>query len=272
MFQKDITIALTSCGRLSSLKKTITSIAETIDLSLYRKIMTEDSTDPSHINKVKQEVENGFLQWWEIFYTWGESPSLYHSHYNALDTLYSKIKTKYVFHCEDDQVFKKTDFDYFKLSYNLLEDHDDIGLILLRDLFWDFKIRKSWIMRDRYYEMLTDDELIYNNHNFIYMNPLSCFSLQPWLRVTSVMKSIMFDHETYVDEWLVSQRLSKSWYQSIVLKNWVYNHISPVFNTTKNIKNLWLCNFLSSTIRWTVNYRGWLIKKYILQLFTWKKK
>gem|GEM_PF-1630381 len=58
----DITIAITSCGRYDLLHKTITSIEQSIDLSQYTKIMTEDSRDSKHIDKIKQANKDGFLE------------------------------------------------------------------------------------------------------------------------------------------------------------------------------------------------------------------
>ena len=108
MQKKDITIALTSCWRIKSLKKTIESLKLTIDIHNYQKILTEDSKDIQHIGKIEYENKSGFLKWWKILYTGNSSrKSLYHSHYNALLKLYATVDTKYVFHCEDDQVFKK---------------------------------------------------------------------------------------------------------------------------------------------------------------------
>jgi len=53
-YMKQITIGITSCGRFQSLEKTVKSMEQTIDLSLYKKILTEDSKDINHINKIKQ--------------------------------------------------------------------------------------------------------------------------------------------------------------------------------------------------------------------------
>jgi ABC-type uncharacterized transport system substrate-binding protein len=58
MYNKEITVAITSCGRYESLKKTIKSIEETIDLSGYEKILTEDSKDEEHIKKMKEANKN----------------------------------------------------------------------------------------------------------------------------------------------------------------------------------------------------------------------
>jgi hypothetical protein len=55
---EDITIAITSCGRFDLLKKTISSIEQTIDLSKYKKILTEDSRDKKHQEKMKEAQKN----------------------------------------------------------------------------------------------------------------------------------------------------------------------------------------------------------------------
>lgn len=59
-------------------------------------------------------------------------------HYYALKTLYENIHTKYVFHCEDDQKFYKTDFDFIELSHKILENNKGIAIVILRDLYKDY--------------------------------------------------------------------------------------------------------------------------------------
>jgi hypothetical protein len=62
MDHNDITIAITSCGRYKLLENTIKSIEKSIDLSAYKKILTEDSKNPEHIQKMREANKNGFLQ------------------------------------------------------------------------------------------------------------------------------------------------------------------------------------------------------------------
>lgn len=267
MIEKNITIAITSCGRFESLKKTILSIENTIDLSLYKKVMTEDSKDRKHIEKIKKSVENWFLKGWKILFTfWSNQTNLYKSHHYALKILYDNINTKYVFHCEDDQIFKKTNFDYLKLSYEILENEKSIGIVLLRDLIKDFWLKKTGIMKSRYYEILTDEETSILWHDFIFLNKNENFTLQPWLRRTNEMKKIMFWHEEYVNEKLIWERYNEIKLRTIVIKKWIYNHINPILNSTKNIKNLWVIKYIYSTINWTIRYRLWLLIKYIKNL------
>lgn len=62
MFQDEITFGFTSCGRFNLLKKTIESIEQSIDISKYRKVLTEDSRDEVHIRKMRDANKNGFLK------------------------------------------------------------------------------------------------------------------------------------------------------------------------------------------------------------------
>jgi FkbM family methyltransferase len=227
---------------------------------------------------MKEANVNGFLKGREILYTWWSGQKdVFKCHYYALKTLYDHIDTKYVFHCEDDQIFKKTDFDYFELSYKILEHNDKIGVVLLRDICKDFWLKKTWIMKKRYYEILTDEVLSFYGHDFIVFNPNESFSLQPWLRNTQIMKQVMFWYEDHVDEWLVSKRLSDLWYTSIVIKKGIYNHINPIFNSTKNIKSLWFFRYIYTTLKGTITYRWWLflywcknlIKKVYIYTFSY---
>ncbi len=263
---ENITIALTSCWRFKSLEKTIKSIEQTIDLSKYEKIMTEDSKNETHIKKIKEVNENWFLKWWKIFYTWWSwQTDLYKCHYYALKKLYENINTDYVFHCEDDQIFKKMNYNYLEESKNILEENRNIWLVLLRDLKKDFWIKKTWIMKSRYYELLTDEEFHYNNKKYVFCTELNSFSLQPWLRRTDEMKKIMFWFEDFVNEDKISNRYNKLWLKTILIENGIYNHIQPLLNSTKNISNLWFFNFIYITLKWTLKYRIWLVIKFIKQ-------
>ncbi len=266
--KNNITIVLTSCWRYELLEKTIKTIEKTIDLSIYKKIITEDSKNEKHIKKIKESNKNWFLRWWKIIYTWwSNQKNIFKCHYQALKTLYKNINTKYVFHCEDDLIFKKVNFNYIKLSYDILENNNKIAIVLLRDLFKDYWLKKIWIMKSRYYEILTNNELTFYWHTFIELNKNESFTLQPWLRNTNIIKKVMFWFEDYVNEWLVSKRLSNLWYYSIVLKNWIFYNPTPLLNSTRNIQNMWFFPYIILTLKWTLKYRSTLIYKFIKNLF-----
>lgn len=268
-FIDQITIAITSCGRYDLLERTIRSIEKSIDISWYKKIITEDSRDPKHIQKMRYANESWFLKGYIIIYTgWSWHTDVLRCHYSALKTLYDKINTPYVFHCEDDQVFYKMDFDFIKLSYDILENNKHIALVSLQDLHRDYGIQKEWIMRSRYYDILTDREVNLYGHDFVYWNPNAIGTLQPWLRGTTVMKKAMFWYENIVNEALISRRLSDSWYAGIFIKNGIYYNPNWRWNSTRNIKNIGFIKYIKTTIRNAVSYRFGLLRKYIRFLFS----
>jgi hypothetical protein len=157
-------------------------------------------------------MSEGFLKGWEVIFTWkNKDKNLYKNHYNALKILYDEINTKYIFHTEDDQIFKKTEYDYILESKNILENNKSIGIVLLRDIIKDFKLKKTWIKKSRYYELLTDEVFIHNGRKYLYCTKLNNFSLQPWLRRTVEMKKVMFWFEDYVNEDLICYRFNKLW-------------------------------------------------------------
>lgn len=243
----NITIALTSCGRYNLLKKTITSISQSCDISNYPKIMTEDSRDEKHIQKIKQANESGFLQWWKILYTWWIWEINQEKHYNALKKLYNEIETEYVFHCEDDWYFKKVDFDFIKLSQKILEKNKKVWLIQLDD------IKKSWALNsieftkeERWNQLYSEEILTYDNIDFRVfqyewenIDGHLWFSLKPWLRRLQEMKYVMFGDENYVNEWIMAQRFREKWLIWLWIKDWICEHLWYAFNSTKfNFKNV----------------------------------
>lgn len=268
MFQNKITIALTSCGRFSLLERTILSIEQSIDLSQYKKILTEDSKDLNHISKMQEANKNGFLQWWTILYTgWSGHTDVLRCHYSALRALYDHIDTPYVFHCEDDQVFYKVDYDFMQLSYDILENNKNIAIVILRDLHRDYWIKKEWITRSRYYDILTDREENFFGHDFVYGNSNAICTLQPWLRNTEAIKKAMFGYEDTVNEALMSRRLSENWYSGIYIKQWVYYNPNWRWNSTR-ISNIWFFQYIKTAIRNAVRYRIGLLIKYVQFLFS----
>lgn len=264
---KDITVAITSCWRYNLLQKTITTIQNSINISWYKKIMTEDSRDKKHISKIKDANQNGFLKWRTIIYTWGSNQSdVLKCHYFALKKLYDSIDTEYVFHCEDDQEFYKVDYDFIQLSKKILDHNTDIAIITLRDLKRDYGISKEGIMKTRYYDILTDEEEDFYGHHFIYGNKNSLFNLQPWLRRTDVMKKAMFWYEQTINETLVSQRIASAWYKWIYIDNGVYFNPDRRRNSTRNIKTMWI-GYITTTIKNAMQYRFRLFKNYFYSLF-----
>lgn len=265
MIQNDITILITSCWRFNLLKKTIISLWDNIDLSKYNKIMTEDSLDKNHIKKIEKAMINWFLKWWKVIFTnWIKQ-------YWALFEMYKNVSSKYIFHCEDDWYFKKTDCDFFNISIKILENNSNIWIVLLRDFYSDWwlnDINKN--ENDRFDELFLHNSLLESNTEFIFTNNTitwdwwNGFSYNPWMRRTNEMKKIMFWYENYVNEFEVWKRYKELWLNSINMKEWIVVHIWNSYLST-NFKKLfenWLLIWIKKVIKWTFKYRLWLLIKY----------
>lgn len=121
----EVTMVLTSCNRPDLLKETILSIPkETLD-KIPVKILIDDSTDQEWYSQLKEENEKGYLKKWTILYNYEKlgQPA-------SIDKAYSYVKTKYVFHCEDDWYFD--DGDFISRSIPILEEYDNIIQVTFR--------------------------------------------------------------------------------------------------------------------------------------------
>lgn len=122
----DVTMVLTSCNRLDLLEKTINSISkETLD-KIPTKILVDDSADSKCFSELRQQNENGYLIGWILLLNevkLGQAASI--------DRAYSEVKTKYVFHCEDDWCF--TDSDFIDRSLPILEKYDNVLQVTFRN-------------------------------------------------------------------------------------------------------------------------------------------
>lgn len=238
----DITIALTSCWRFHLLQKTIESLAQSIDLSCYEKIMTEDSRDEHHIEKIKEANETWFLQWWNILYTkWSGYTDPFQCHKAALDLMYSKISTPYTFHCEDDWHFKKTEFDYLQLSKSVLESNKHIGIVCLRDRFQKNE-NNIWVSREKLKNIYFTDILFqYFWFTYIQLKPYSeiaeFYTLNPWLRRTNESKQIIIWHEQHVDEWAMWIRYKSMWLFTVNFLHPIVGHKWWLRNSTRFLKD-----------------------------------
>lgn len=118
-------MVLTSCNRPDLLKETILSIPkETLD-KIPTKILIDDSVNQEWYSKLKEENENGYLKNWTILYNQEKlgQPA-------SIDKAYSHVKTKYVFHCEDDWYFD--DGEFISRSLPILEKYDNIIQVTFR--------------------------------------------------------------------------------------------------------------------------------------------
>lgn len=121
----DVTMVLTSCNRPDLLKQTISTIPqETLD-KIPTKIIVDDSADTEWFSQLLDENKNGYLKNWTILCNeknLGQPASI--------DRAYSYVKTKYVFHCEDDWGFD--DGDFISRSLPILDKYDNIIQVTFR--------------------------------------------------------------------------------------------------------------------------------------------
>lgn len=118
----NVTLVLTSCGRLDLLEKTINSIGKEILDKIPTKILIDDSVNEDVYNQIKQSE---YLAYWTFLLNdekLGQAASIHKA--------YSIVDTDYVFHCEDDWGFDG--FDFIQPSLNILEKYDNLVQVTFR--------------------------------------------------------------------------------------------------------------------------------------------
>lgn len=121
----DVTLVLTSCNRPDLLERTINSIPKKTLDKIPEKILIDDSVNLDWYSKLNQENKTGYLKGWTILCNvekLGQPASI--------DKAYSHVKTKYVFHCEDDWHFD--DGDFIDRSLPILDKYDNIIQVTFR--------------------------------------------------------------------------------------------------------------------------------------------
>ena len=105
--ERDITVCLTSCGRWNLLEKTISSLLSNWDGKPPAAFYIHDDSGALDVVLVK-ELERFLMRHWQIMAEWSNTNRKGQVH--AIDTLYAKVTTPYIFHCEDDWEFYNSGF------------------------------------------------------------------------------------------------------------------------------------------------------------------
>jgi hypothetical protein len=118
----NVTLVLTSCGRLDLLEQTINFIPKEILKRIPKKIIIDDSVNLETYNTLKNSEY--LSDWVRVFNEekLGQAASIHKA--------YSLVQTDYVFHCEDDWGFD--DFDFVKPSLDILEKYDNLVQVTFR--------------------------------------------------------------------------------------------------------------------------------------------
>lgn len=118
---KKITVCITSCNRNDLLFKTLDSFIETNTYPIEEWIIKEDSGIHSVSNEIKEKYPF-------INVIGGENLG----QVKSIDLIYSLIKTNYIFHCEEDWVFKGNK-NFIDQSVIILENFKDINQVWVRN-------------------------------------------------------------------------------------------------------------------------------------------
>jgi hypothetical protein len=105
-----ITFVLTSCGRVDLLERTVESFMQQNSYPIKDYILVDDSGNAEVHDKIKSLFPD-----WELLLG---SPK---GQVKCIDEAYSRVKTPYIFHCEDDWEFIKPYFIEHSLS---ILEHD----------------------------------------------------------------------------------------------------------------------------------------------------
>lgn len=120
---EEITLAVTSCGRLDLLGKTLESFDRHNTHPIKRRVIIEDSGD-------MQVYSALLLLYGEEYDIIFNDPKL--GHVQSLDRMYGTIDTPWIFHCEDDWEFIRPGF--IESSMEVLKRREDVVVVTLRAL------------------------------------------------------------------------------------------------------------------------------------------
>ena len=126
--ESQITITLTSCGRWDLLERTIKSLVQFWDGPKPEKLLIYED---QNLTPEQFSLLCALVNEWTIFNGW--FIEIYYGkrgQIGAIDFLYYKVTTPYIFHCEDDFEFFKTGF--VQKSLSILEEKAHIMQVWLR--------------------------------------------------------------------------------------------------------------------------------------------
>jgi glycosyltransferase involved in cell wall biosynthesis len=119
--EDDVTVVITACGRPDLLKKTIESFLEHNTYPIYEWIINEDSGIPNVNADMKATYPT---------FTWIDSPER-RGQIQSIDTCYSRVKTPYIFHLEDD--WETYRGGYIESSLEILKAHPKVSAVMCRE-------------------------------------------------------------------------------------------------------------------------------------------
>ena len=119
--EDDVTVVVTACGRPDLLQKTIETFLEYNTYPIYEWIINEDSG----IADVNAELKARYPT-----FTWIDSPER-RGQIKSIDACYSRVKTPYIFHLEDD--WEMYNHGAIEESLLILKEHPTVSAVMCRD-------------------------------------------------------------------------------------------------------------------------------------------
>ena len=132
--ESDITLVVTSCGRLDLLKRTLESFDRFNTAPIREIFITEDAGDEG----VHAVIP---VHWKDRCTVFVNRPKL--GQLASIDLAYGHVKTPYIFHCEDDWEFYRPAF--VEDSRAILEQRPDILQVWLRNYVYDLCVHSPYI-------------------------------------------------------------------------------------------------------------------------------
>lgn len=171
----EVTVVITSCNRPIELSKTLESFFKYNTYHVYSIIIIDDSGIIGCIDECIKYIPNDVEK--IIIYNEKNIGQI-----RSIDKAYSLVKTKYIFHCEDDWLFYKPGF--IERSINILETNNKIFNVWLRE-YKNFVVLRNGHPISR--------EIINNDYRYLLSfrertNIWSGFSFNPGLRRLSDYK------------------------------------------------------------------------------------
>jgi hypothetical protein len=212
----DVTVVLTSCNRPDLLQKTLESFVKHNTYPIKETIIIDDSG----IVGCNEPVVELFSSIMNIKSIYNDSNM---GQIQSIDKAYSYVRTKYIFHCEEDWIFLQPGFIEKSLRiFN--ENHEKLYTIWLRP---HNCTSKHPIVYDNekngYYKMKTDFSYINKGKKYTWCG----FTFNPGLRVTK--DCLLFhpyfincdkqvkNNKEYVGEYMLNKKYADAGYYAFIL-------------------------------------------------------
>nr|WP_314525777.1 glycosyltransferase family 2 protein [uncultured Pseudomonas sp.] len=132
--ESNITLVVTSCGRLDLLKTTLESFDRFNTAPIREVFITEDAGDDA----VHSAIPAGWKEHCTVFVN---RPKL--GQLASIDLAYEHVTTPYIFHCEDDWEFYRPGFVEDSLA--ILELRPEILQVWMRSYIYDLSVHSPYI-------------------------------------------------------------------------------------------------------------------------------